>query len=273
MKATKDKRSSSPITLDLKYSLYENSVQNADGEIETLQTISKLERGKLAKVLREDFCGTGLLTCAWVKQGPQYQSIGLDLDPVPLSYGHLHHYEKLSAKEKKQVQMLECNVLDAPNRPVDLVAALNFSYFIFKSREMLKLYFKSVFDSLPPGALFVLDLFGGTEAQSTEEEETDHDDFTYYWECQKFDPMTHECFFAIHFRPKGRRKLTNVFTYDWRLWTMPELKDLLLEVGFKRVTPYWEGDDDDGGGNGDFRPVKGEIENCLSWVAYLAAIK
>ena len=112
-----------------------------------------------------------------------------------------------------------------------------------------------------------------TKSTITEEEETDFDHFTYYWECQRFDPVTHEAFYAIHFRPKGRRKLVNVFTYDWRLWTMPELRDLLLEVGFRKVTPYWEGDDDDGGGNGEFLPYKNEVENCLSWVAYLAATK
>ena len=137
----------------------------------------------------------------------------------------------------------------------------------------MKQYFKKVYDGLPSGSLFVIDLFGGVEAQSVCEEETEHKDFIYYWDCQKFDPVTQESFYAIHFRPKGRKKLLNVFTYDWRLWTMPELRDLLQEVGFRRVTPYWEGDDDDGGGNGVFSPYKNEVENCLSWVAYLAALK
>lgn len=270
---SKNKRIPSLIAVNTKYTLYERSVQNAEGEIDTLQHICKIERGKQAKALREDFCGTGLLACEWAKQGSGFSSVGVDLDEVPLSYGMEHHYEDLSAKEKKQVSLLKGNVLEVPYSSADLVVALNFSYFIFKSRELMKQYFKKVWQSLPEGSLFVLDLFGGTEAQSVCEEETDHEDFTYYWDCQKFDPVTHEALFAIHFRPKGKKKLKNVFTYDWRLWTMPELRDILLEVGFRRVTPYWEGDDNDGGGNGVFSPYKNEVENCLSWVAYLAALK
>jgi hypothetical protein len=33
---------------------------------------------------------------------------------------------------------------------------------------------------------------------------------------------------------------------------------------------YWEGDDDDGGGNGVFTPVK-RAENCPSFIAYIVA--
>jgi hypothetical protein len=62
----------------------------------------------------------------------------------------------------------------------------------------------------------------------------------------------------------------NVFTYDWRFWMMPEVRDIMLEAGFSEVTAYWEGDDDDGGGDGDFKPST-EGENCDAWVSYLVA--
>ena len=33
-----------------------------------------------------------------------------------------------------------------------------------------------------------------------------------------------------------------------------KLKELLLEAGFSKVTVYWEGEDEDGEGNGEFSP-------------------
>jgi hypothetical protein len=47
---------------------------------------------------------------------------------------------------------------------------------------------------------------------------------------------------------------------------------LLAEAGFSKSTVYWEGDDDDGGGNGEFSPeAKGEAD--LAWIAYIVAEK
>ena len=65
--------------------------------------------------------------------------------------------------------------------------------------------------------------------------------------------------------------MTNAFTYDWRLRSIPELKDILEEVGFK-CTVYWEGTDEDGEGDGEFEPAE-QGEDCESWVAYLVCQK
>ena len=56
------------------------------------------------------------------------------------------------------------------------------------------------------------------------------------------------------------------------MWSIPELKDILEEVGFKKVNTYWEGTDEDGEGDGEFVLVD-EGEDCESWVAYLACEK
>ena len=53
---------------------------------------------------------------------------------------------------------------------------------------------------------------------------------------------------------------------------MPEIKDLLLEVGFSKVNTYWEGTTDDGEGDGDFF-LADKGEDCDSWVSYIAALK
>ena len=64
----------------------------------------------------------------------------------------------------------------------------------------------------------------------------------------------------------------DVFVYNWRMWGMMELRDLLLEAGFSKTIGYWEGEDDDGGGDGDFFATD-EAEQCEAWVTYIAALK
>ncbi|MFB0986479.1 MAG: hypothetical protein QMB94_09280, partial [Phycisphaerales bacterium] len=61
------------------------------------------------------------------------------------------------------------------------------------------------------------------------------------------------------------------FTYEWRLWTIPEIRELLIEAGFSKVTVWWEGDDEAGEeGDGEFEPSE-RGEACPGWIAYLTA--
>ena len=76
----------------------------------------------------------------------------------------------------------------------------------------------------------------------------------------------------IHFKFKDGSKLKRAFSYAWRLWTAPEIRDLLLEAGFATVTVYWEGEDEDGEGDGVFTPNDtGEAD--LAWIAYIVGEK
>ena len=150
--------------------------------------------------------------------------------------------------------------------------AMNFSYFIFKTREQMGAYFANVFRSLPSDGIFVLDLFGGSLCYDENEEKTVHKGFTYYWDQENFDPVTNFAKFHIHFRVNGRPKTEKVFTYDWRMWSIPELREILAEAGFKKSHVYWEGTTRSGGGDGKF--ARTEIgESCQSWIAYIAAEK
>ena len=48
--------------------------------------------------------------------------------------------------------------------------------------------------------------------------------------------------------------------------------DHMLDAGFRKATVYWEGEDEDGEGNGEFTPEeKGEAD--LAWIAYIVAEK
>jgi hypothetical protein len=255
-----------------KYSLYRRAVQSPDSDVEFIRDVYKELRKKDAKVLREDFCGTFALSTEWVKLNPKNIAWGVDLDPEPLAYGLSHYYLKLKHEQQKRLHVIEGNVLVSDLPRADIVLAMNFSYFIFKQRDLMKKYFANVFKSLNKDGIFILDIFGGSQCYDANEESTNHKDFIYYWDQTSFDPVVNSALFHIHFKIKGKPKTERVFTYDWRMWSIPELRDILHEVGFKKAHIYWEGTTKKGEGNGKFtRTEKGE--SCQSWIAYIAAEK
>lgn len=255
-----------------KYEYYSKAVQSAENDVVFLRKAYRELRAKDPKVLREDFCGTFSLSCEWVKLNPRFEAFGVDLDPEPLEYGRLKHLPKLKPDQVKRLHLMEGNVLLSTLPQADLAIAMNFSYYIFKTRELMKQYFTNVYKSLKKDGVFILDCFGGSQCYDAIEETTDHKSFKYYWDQTGFDPVTNRALFHIHFKLKGQKKVERVFTYDWRMWSIPELRELLHEVGFKRSHVYWEGTTRAGEGDGVFtRTEKGEA--CLSWIAYIAAEK
>lgn len=102
-------------------------------------------------------------------------------------------------------------------------------------------------------------------------EDTEYDDYTYVWDQHKYNPITGEGIYHIHFKFNDGSKIKRAFSYDWRVWTLPELKEILSEAGFSPHI-YWEGTDKDGDGNGVFtRTEQGEADD--SWIAYIVAEK
>ena len=61
------------------HELYEESVQNVENEVEFMQTTFRELSGREAYLFREDFCGTASAACEWVRQGKDYQAIGVDI--------------------------------------------------------------------------------------------------------------------------------------------------------------------------------------------------
>ena len=261
----------SQLTLDQKYDFYERSVQNAESEVSFMHDEYKRVYGHSPYTMREDFCGTGAISCKWVEQDKDCEAYGVDLDPEPIKMGRARHYGKLTKQQQSRMHYLQENVLKTSAPKVDVICAFNFSYWIFKKRSELLKYFKSVRKSLNKQGVFFIDIFAGPESQRLVTDTKKLKGLTYYWECQHFNPLTHDCTFAIHFKDAKGKKHENVFTYHWRMWMMPELRDLLHEAGFSKTIAYWEGDDEDGNGNGEFTPAE-DAENCDAWVSYIAAL-
>ena len=263
-----------------KYFHYKSSVQAPDDEVKFFERIYSevrrqgARRPPLPRTFREDFCGTFANCCAWVKRGKDRIAYGIDLDQEPITYGKENYLVRLRPGEQKRLHIHEGDVLAARLPQVDLIAATNFSYFTFQRRVDLLAYFKSCRSGLASGGVLLLDCFGGSGVFHANDVKTPFPElkFTYFWEQQSYDPITNRALFHIHFKREGERLRRRVFTYDWRLWSIPELKEALFDAGFADVKVYWEGTNVDGSGDGEFNIAESGDEG-ESWVSYLAALR
>ncbi len=252
-----------------KHALYEASVQDVEAEIDFIDAIYLEMRGRAARVLREDFCGTTNTSCEWVRRRKTNIAHSIDLDANVLDWGRQHHHAKLTNGQLSRIHVIHDNVLTASVEPVDIILAMNFSYWIFKTRRMMKDYFKVVYQGLVKDGIFFMDMFGGYEAFEELEERTEHDDFTYVWDQAHYNPISgaHTC--HIHFEFQDGSKMEKAFTYDWRLWTLPEIMEMLAETGFM-PTVYWDKSDNDD--ENQYEPsTEGEAD--AGWIAYIVATK
>ncbi len=252
--------------------LYEEAVQCAEAEIDFVDETFVELRGRRATWLREDFCGTGNSACEWVRRRRNNHAIGVDLDADVQQWGREHHIATLGSAGKR-VELVKANVLKVDCPRVDVVLAMNFSYWIFKDRKLLRKYFRAVHRGLGTDGLFMLDAYGGSDAHTEMSEKTVHDTFNYVWDQERYDPISGDFLCHIDFTFPDGSRLKKAFTYDWRLWSLPEIREILLEAGFKRVTVYWEGTEEETGeGNGEYTPaVRGEADTAF--IVYIVAEK
>lgn len=267
----KAKKSRKADTAD-KHALYEQSVQSTEFEYEFIDDNFKRIRGRKARRLREDFCGTAQMCCEWVRGRKSNHAVGVDLDPEVLQWAREHNVAALKPEEQARVTLLQEDVLAVKTDPVDIVLAMNFSWQIFEDRAVLRNYFASVRDSLGDDGILFMDSFGGYDAYREIEEKTRHKGFTYVWEQSSFDPVSGHMVCHIHFHFNDGSKLKNAFTYEWRLYSLPEIREILLEAGFANVTFYWQGWDEDDEPDGNFLPAtRGEADP--GWICMISAEK
>lgn len=253
-----------------RFALYEAAVQSMDFDIHFLPRLFKSRTGRTALSLREDFCGTYALCCEWVKSHRERTAIGLDLSRPTLAYGTKNHWQKLKPSQQQRVKVF-CQNVKSKTKAVDFIVAQNFSFYTFRTRAELTEYFKKCRASLREDGMFLIDMFGGPEAETPLME--NHrvvnprlETFTYYWELRSFEPVTRFADFYIHFGLKNGKVLKNAFRYQWRMWTIAEVREMMLEAGFGYTEVLWEGDS-----GRYFRTEKGDSDE--TWLAYVIAGK
>lgn len=255
-----------------KYVCYQESVQAPDVDIPVTSRIFRKHRGRPPRTLREDFCGTAAFSSEWVRGHRDNRAWAIDLDPEPLDWGRRHNVSQLSPEAQGRIKLIEGDVLTVGHEPVDVTVAFNFSYSIFDRREQMVSYFRQARAALGHEGLFFLDVYGGPEAQTPQLEERDCGDFTYVWEQASFDPIRGHGRNFIHFHFPDGSRLQKAFAYDWRIWSLPELREALADAGFSDSHVYWEGTERQSGeGNGVFSPRE-SAHHELAWIAYLVAI-
>jgi hypothetical protein len=254
--------------------LYERAVQSPEAEVDFVLAQFRRLTGRPARLLREDFCGTAAVSCAWVRRHADHQALGLDLDPQVLTWAKRHNLAGLSASERGRCTLRQGDVLRVRPRPVDTAVALNFSYWILKDRAGLLRYFRRVRSGLATDGVFFLDAFGGSDAFLVCTEERTIDDtegtFTYIWEQAHYNPIDGSLICHIHFDFPDGSRLERAYSYDWRLWTLPELREVLAQAGFSRVNCYWQGWGADGEADGVFLPTQ-QARADAAWFCYLSA--
>lgn len=271
----------SPLSRD-RHVLYELSVQSVDYDLDCFERIYRTLRGGRFRLLREDFCGTAAGACAWVARRRENLAWGVDLDARTLAWGRRHHVEPLGEAGRRVV--LVRGDVRTPRRPrVDVVAAMNFSFWVFKRRDVLRDYFRQVRRSLRPGGLFFANMFGGTESMDTMIESrriptTQGPDglrvpsFTYDWEQKRFDPISHDLLCYIHYRFRDGTGIRRAFTYDWRFWSLPEIREVMEEAGFASSEVYLEGWDEKHNRSDEIYRRRVSFENQLGWIALVVGL-
>ena len=261
-----------------KFLCYQQSVQTPDHEVEFFeQAYTDVFRRKPV-TLREDFCGTFAVCCEWVKVNNRRTALGVDLCGETLQWGRDHNLAKLTDAQQKRVRLIEQDVRKRNRPTVDVLAAQNFSFWIFKTRKEVIDYFKIARANLNAQGIMVMDMMGGGECY--EEELVDKrtikkgkKGFKYHWEQASFNPITSDASFYISFKFADGSKLKRAFEYHWRFWTIPEVREMLAEAGFSESHVYWEiedEDDPDVDGTWERRDV---TDSDPSWICYIVAVK
>jgi SAM-dependent methyltransferase len=272
----------SPIAPD-RLLLYTPAVQHVEHDLDVLERIYRNRNGRAPVLLREDFCGTAALASEWVRRGSRRRAWGLDLHGATLAWARRRRLPALGPAAER-ITLVQADARRVTRPPADLVVALNYSYWVFHRRAELRAYFRAARASLAPGGLLCLDAFGGTGAMEALVE-TRHvpasrgpggqrvPAFRYVWEQAAFNPVDHRLSCRIHIRLRDGRELRRAFAYDWRMWTLPEIRELLAEAGFRESIVYLQDWDDEGHRALGSYSRRRRFDNQLTWLVYVVGVR
>lgn len=258
--------------------LYELAVQHPPAEVAFLLRCYEHHRGCLPTRLKEDFAGTAAVAAHWVSLHGDMRALAVDAHGPTLRRAA----RRCAARLGPRTVDLHCVQADvaAVTRPrVDMVAALNFSTFVYHERSALLTYFRAARRALWPDGLLVIDAYGGPGAMRTGEQRrtirpaAGHgiEPFVYHWEQRDHDPISGRVDCRIHFTLAGGEGMANAFRYRWRLWSLPELCELMRAAGFAEAEVWCDGCED-GRSDGHYRPRR-RLDPREDWVAYVVGVR
>ena len=125
------------------FALYESSVQRPDDDVAFFSETYRRLRGREAKVLREDFCGTAKLSLCWCRSAPGRRAVAVDLDEPTLAAARRRNVEPNARALRGRLQLVHGDVLATRRTSADVICAMNFSFCVFKQRAQLARYLKA----------------------------------------------------------------------------------------------------------------------------------
>ena len=216
------------------YRLYERCVQSPQHLADFLEAL----HGSEPRRLREDFSGTGALARHWCATRPGSSAVVVDLDGNALE----------ACRGVPGIQVRCADVLDQSDTDAaDVIFVGNFSIGYIHSRKALDDYFVASRRRCADGGVFVCDTYGGPGAFRLgglqRRFDCDGGDVLhYYWAHESADPITAMVENSVSFRIERAGEIIEefrrAFTYRWRLWSIPELRESMLDAGFSTVSVH-----------------------------------
>ncbi len=272
--------------------LYRWATQDPPTQAAVLAEIYRRIRGTSARVLREDFAGNAADAVAWVAADSRHRAIAVDIDTPTLAYANARA-QRLLGDNICRIQF-HCGDVLAPGTPVleraQLLSVLNFSCFYFHQRTDLQRYFAHAITCLDETGVFVLNVFGGSAAMKprldqhqivplAETGSTPLAPFSYEWEQRSYEASHARLDCRIHFVvgdagvPGGSRRIDDAFRYDWRLWSLPEIRECLIAAGFREVQVWRHTATETSGKTEVFLGPVDTIKDLDLWLAYVVGIR
>lgn len=257
-----------------RFDLYELCVQSPPHLVPLLRAI----HGGKPQVLGEDFCGTAALSVHWVETVEGGRAIAVDIDPEPLNrHGRADRITRHAVDVR------------AARDPVDILFAGNFSIGYMHTRAELLDYLRNAYARLSgrsplrgddASGVFLCDTYGGEGSFLPGLVHRNHllpdgRRVRYTWEQRDADPLTARVVDVLHFRIERGGTIEeehfDAFVYDWRLWSVPELRDAMAEAGFRSIEVYQKlPDAQDDEGNLYIEPVTDPDELDDSFIVLVA---
>lgn len=266
-----------------RHAFYEVAVQGPDWDLDFIERAFRRRNGREPVTFREDFCSTAALATAWAMRGTERRAWAVDLDPEPLAWARRHRLPYVRGVADR-VKLVRSDVRRPQEPRVDVACALNFSWWVFHRRDDLVAYLRAARAGLKPGGVLVLNAFGGTRAERPLEERTRKrasnapdgtpvPGFTYVWEQARFNAVTRHLLAWIHFDFPDAPRMARAFVYDWRMWTLPELREAALDAGFADFEVWSEGWDSKRRTHTGTLHRRARLDNDDCWIAYCAAYR
>ena len=146
-----------------KLELYQHAVQHPAAEVGFLLRAYHHYHRAFPTKLKEDFAGGAAVASAFVALNENHRALAVDAHAQTVRWARQRAKRELGERAI-DLHLICADVLAVATPKVDVIAAMNFSTFIYHDRASLCRYFQHARRSLTAKGMLVIDAFGGPGA-------------------------------------------------------------------------------------------------------------